>query len=307
MLLIAVTLSAVEFSYLLTKDGDVYGDCKIELSQRGGGYFIDVEAKATAGDAVRTVNERITVDSEWLPTDYALSISSPEGDNRIAAKFNESGVEFTGKLGMGEVQTSVESTSPLSVWSEDIGIISVIALLGRMDYSSAGKSVFDVVMPRSMGKTSVTLSVTGQEKTFQIVHGERDGGWVFDALYDPNKNILSKLTVKEGFEAAIVDVGKTESIETVLEGYHPLTTMMLSDSDFLKRIGNIVNLQCNLAFNIPESEFERLYLNHFSQEFAGEITLTRAIGSIEVKKMGHKVTNAPDWPLYYPLKGYDEK
>ncbi|MCD6502523.1 transglutaminase family protein [bacterium] len=307
ILLIAATLSATEFNYVLTKGGDSYGSCKVDVARRGSGYFIKANAKAEEGGAARTVDEQITLDGDWLPTDYSLSVSSPEGDTRITAKFGEEGAKVEGKLGMGEFQTVVESAVPLSVWSENIGLASLLALLERADFSAGGKSEFAVLLPNKVKTATVTLSVTGQEDAAAEIHGERDGGWAFDATYDPKNGVLSELTVAGGFKAVLSKEKKAEAAPQKPTGGHPLTKMMLSDKDFVERTRKTKKLEGSLAMNIPEGAFERLYLNHFSQEFAGEISKDKAVGSIEVKMIGHKVTNAPDWPLYYPLEGFDEE
>ena len=162
-------------------------------------------------------------------------------------------------------------------------------------------------MPNKVKTATVTLSVTGQEDAAAEIHGERDGGWAFDATYDPKNGVLSELTVAGGFKAVLSKEKKAETAPQKATGGHPLTKMMLSDKDFVERTRKTKKLEGSLAMNIPEGAFERLYLNHFSQEFAGEISKDKAVGSIEVKMIGHKVTNAPDWPLYYPLEGFDEE
>lgn len=58
--------------------------------------------------------------------------------------------------------------------------------------------------------------------------------------------------------------------------------------------------------NFPEGNQERLYLNHFNQEFEGKITPTSIAGNVNIKKIGHKVAISPNWPLYYPLDGVEK-
>jgi len=301
----ALAAVASDSDYDLFMSGEKVGSCTIDLNRYGEGYIIKTSSSTTARRGERTFSEEITVNSEWLPGTYTMSTTTPQGETEISATFSDESVELVGKFGMGQMTKSLHYKEHPSVWSEEMYLASVLILLARMDYSATNKPVkFAVIVPEKMEFADATLSVTGQDGESYVVSGSQPGGWEFETRYDPTVNRLEHISVSNGFEA---QPAKQEKPEPGLPaGYHPLTPMILADKEFIKRLGETEILTGTLSMSFSTDVTSRLYLNNFSQEFAGEITSTGASGTVEVKKMGHKVTNAPDWPLYYPRKGYDE-
>ncbi len=298
---------AQSVEYDIFAEDKVIGSCKIEMSKRGGGYFIRKTGEITDAQGHRTVAEEMVVTANWFPEDYSLQATSPEGETTLRGSFSDTGVELSGKLGMGEIMQTLESGERLSVWSELICMSSALILLPRVDYTVTGQPFeFPVVIPEKMELGSVILTTTRQEGDEYIVHGGVPGGWEFDVWFDPSKNMISKYGLKGGYEVRLTSDRVKPGIDAKPPGYNPLTEMILDDSDFIERLGRVKHLTSNMSMSFPAEAAERLYLNSFSQEFAGEITSEIASGSVEVKKIGHKVTNTPDWPLYYPLKGVED-
>ncbi|RKZ31499.1 hypothetical protein DRQ36_01855 [bacterium] len=302
------TILAEVTAYDILIDGKVCGSCSIEINKRGGGYFIRKTATVAEKNAEKIISEEIIVDNDWLPETYSLTVTSPEENIRITGAFSGKSVEFSGKVGMGEMNKVVEAEENISVWSEQICMTSPLLLLARMDYSVIGQSAdFSVAIPEKMEPGIVTLTVSGQEDGFYVVNGQQPGGWQFEARFDPVKNFIKEFDIKGGYEARVSTGEKPTGVGEIPKGYHPITPMILADKEYIERLENVKSLTSSISFSFPPGVADRLYLNNFSQEFAGEITSSSASGTIETKKIGHKVTNAPDWPLYYPLKGVDER
>jgi transglutaminase-like putative cysteine protease len=164
---------------------------------------------------------------------------------------------------------------------------------------------FPVALPEKMEVSEITLTVTSQENGVFNVRGERVGGMQFEAKYDPVKKVLSKFDLSGGYEARPKAEGP--KLAALPEGYHPLNNSMLGDNAFMTKLRDMKKLTGNISFNIPEGSANKLYLIRFSQEFAGKVDATSVAGIFTSKKMGHKVTNTPNWPLNYPLSGVEEQ
>lgn len=302
------TISAIAgFSFVLTRDGKTFGTAKINVQERGAGYLVSTESSLSSPQKIN-IKETFTLESDWLPTDYSLYITSSDLDKRTSIAFSESGAKIKSKAGMGSVENIVESAKPLTPWLEDISFAGLIVLLNRAGFKDIGsRAEFTVLDPIKSTISSVTMDAVEKEKDFLTISGKHENGWSFTALWNPKKAVLSKLTVQGEFEASLEQDEGVEETSKTPQGFHPLSKNNINDQDLMKRVTGIYNLQSGLALNIESSYIERLYLNHFSQEFAGEVSESSIMGSIEVKNIGHKVTNTPDWPLYYPLVGYDEK
>lgn len=303
---IAVVVMGQTYNYDIMKASERIGSCRIEMEKRGGGYFIRKNAEITQGQDVQSVEEEIIVDGNWIPEDYSLDAESKVGKVSLNLDFTDKGVQISGKLGMGEVNQLIETEDDVSIWSERICMTSALILLPRLDYTVMGRETeFPVILPENMELDVVSLTVKSHTEQGYLVNGSVPGGWEFEAWFDPEKKYIAKYSVKGGYSAVPAQEEKNVSAD-LPAGYNPIPPMLLQDSEFLSRLRNTENLTAVMSFIYPEEIAERLYLNRFSQEFAGVITAGEVSGNIEVNKMGHKVTNAPDWPLYYDLRGVDE-
>lgn len=305
-LLLAGLAAAEEMAYDVLSTGKMVGSCTLDLSSRGGGYFLQTQYK-TEGEGGVYYKEEVILDSDWIPQSYTLEAELPAGEIQLAGSFDEKGASFSGKMGMGSMSEGLESEEPLAIWMDDAPVSGLAMLLPRIDYSIQGAlNQFPVVLPGEMKISEVELTVKGSSQGGYYVSVARSGGVELEANYNPENNTL--LGYKTSGGMVLRPAQKEEKAEVsgdLPEGYHPLTTMMMEDEDFLGGLEEISEFSAALAVSFPEAAAGRLYLNHFSQEFAGQITATEATGQVEVKKMGHKVTNSPDWPLYYPLKGVE--
>ncbi len=304
---IVLVIPAQPYNYDIMKNGRKVGSCVVEMDKRGGGYFIRKNAQIAEGNETQTVSEEIIVNGDWIPEDYKLEVESNAGEVSLDLDFTEDGIQVSGKLGMGEINQLLKTDGEVSVWSNRICMTSALLLLPKVDFTVMNQvNEFPVIILEKLEQDVVTLTVKSHEENGYLVQGSAPGGWEFDAWFDPQKNYISRYSVKGGYEA-IPTVKEEEAIATGLpKGYNPLPPLLLKDSAFLERLNDIDNLTAQMSFVYPEEIVERLYLNRFSQEFAGVISAGQVSGNVEVKKMGHKVTNTPDWPLYYDLKGVDE-
>jgi len=307
ILMVAATVFAKTSTYEIREGGKKICDCVIEMEKRGAGYYIQKNVSVTDASGTRNIIEEIVVGGGWLPEDYKLDVQGPETDVSLTADFTDKGVLISGKLGMGEVTKTLETASDVSIWSDQICMTSALLLLPRVDYTMIGQlNEFSVVLPEKTEMGIVTLSITSKEGDVYVVHGKVPGGWEFDAWFDPQTNFISKYTVKGGYEAVVAEMADESIMEELPKGYNPLPIMLLGDRNYLDRLHDAKNLTAGISMSYPKEAVSRLYLNRFSQEFAGEITATTIAGNVENKKMGHKVTNTPDWPLYYSLRGVEE-
>ncbi len=306
LLALVSVVAAQSFQYDIIKGGTKAGNCEIQMTQRGAGYLLTNNATVKEGSAEQKISEQIIVGGSWLPEDYRLAVEGIESPIALNVVFADGKASVSGKLGMGELNQTIDAAE-VSVWSDRLSIASLLILLPQVDYSVVGQiNEFSVLLPEKLEKGIVSITVTGAADKGYAVSGTTPGGWEFDAWFDPQAKYITKYTVKGGYEFV---PAKEEQVKdaSLPQGYNPLPIMIMEDEDFLERLEGISNLTGAMAFSFPPEHAERLYLNRFSQEFAGVISAGEVSGSIEVKKMGHKVTNTPDWPLYYDLRGVDEK
>jgi len=293
-------------TYTLTSGGRVIGEAEVAVSPRGAGFSVRTEAVSTEGGIERTIREQATVGGDWLPTDYNFSIAEPSGETRATVSFDQSGATIKMRVGMAQEELKAESTTPLSPWLEDITFAGAVMLLHRANLKNPGtRAEYAVLLPLDASESRVSLEAVEMDGELLKVRGRRSGGWSFDALWNPETKTVLQFEVAGNFEAEIKHVGIGEVAERP-QGYNPLSKANIDDRDLMRRVGNIKTFRANMAFNFGQADAERLFLNHYSQEFAGEITESRVMGEVEVKNLAYKVTNSPEWPLIYPLRGYDE-
>ncbi len=305
--LLAAVTAFSDATYRLFSSGKAVGTSEIVITPRGAGFLLKTETKFSEGSVNKTIKELSTLESEWIPTDYTLSITGSEGESRASATFKGGTAALKGKAGTSPIEASIEYRNALTPFLEDVSLCGIISLLHRADLSGVGsRGEFEVMLPLEGVSAKVTLTAVELEKEYLKIDGAREGGWSWSAYWDPARKQLGRLTVAGQFEAEIVQAEKAGEVEAKPQGYHPLSKDNLADGDLMGRVASIKNLKAGLAFNLSPEDFERLYLNHFSQEFAGEVLSDKIMGFVEVKNIGHKVTNTPNWPLFYPLKGYDE-
>jgi hypothetical protein len=304
--LIILTAALAQTSeYDILKDGNKVGSCKVEMDKRGGGFLIRKNAQITQGADAQIIEEAMIVNANWLPESYDLNVNSDKEQVSLRLAFNSGNVSVAGKLGMGEVNQIIATTGETSIWSDRISITSALILLPRVDYSVIGQiNEFPVVLPEKLETGIVTLTVKGSDANGFLVHGTVPGGWEFDVSFDPQKNYIARYSVKGGYELVPAKAEKA-SMTDLPKGYNPLPLSLMNDADFLANLSNSKNLTGGIAFVFPPDIADRLYLNRFSQEFAGVISAGEVSGRVESKKMGHKVKKTPNWPLYYDLRGVE--
>jgi len=293
----------------LYTNGQSAGECQITVEPRGGGKLIKETMKLNDSRGERQIQVEAIVNSNWYPDNYQMAVEAPEISGDITAEFGAEKVSISGKVGMGEMTKELEYKSRPKAFSEQYDPAGILMILPELDYTVIGQTTtYQVVLPMKMEMGEVSLTVESQDGDNYQVKGELIGGKGFSVTFNPNKNMISGFSVDGLYEAKSKSIAKTDKPEGVLpSGYHPLSLTMLKDKELIGSIVEIEGLTGSLSLKFAQENASRLYLNRFAQEFAGVISGTNADGYLEVKKIGHKVTNAPDWPLYYPLKGVEDK
>ena len=145
MSLLAVGLFAEETVYELFVDGRLAGMCTIDINRRGGGFLIQKQATLTDRRGEREVEEEIVVDSDYLPRTYELRVTSPEGKLNVTGAFSETGVTFSGKMGMGSMSKVLESAENLGVWSEEISMSCQLLLLKKILFLMKKSIIYSLI------------------------------------------------------------------------------------------------------------------------------------------------------------------
>ncbi len=304
MVLLAGTLWA-QFAgtYEIYSAGQKIGECKFEFKKHPMGYVMTSKTTMTVAGTQTIYDAQTFYDVGYHPQSYSVSITTPSGKQEIEGKFERGRATIKASAGINTSEQKL--TFPTNGYIIDQNVYAHFFPLNFVVNPRVGNIRYPIIVPQLMAVE--TLDVANEEereyegKVCSHFIGKLGSSDIELWIAQDNSRIIGIVFPTQKIEVKLTQVKSLQEESAKLPaGYHPIKPEELSDKDFMKPIRKCKKFKAHISFS-PKGRLDRLYLNRRAQTFVGNIDQNSVDGTIEVRKLSHRVTLSGEWPPQEPL------
>jgi len=280
--------------------GEEAGYCSYSLYRDPKGYEMTSESymklKIMGKPVELTFKERTHFHLNYLPRDYSLDITSPQGKQHIDASFGKD--KITSTTASGEREFPLEGTTVLV----DNNLLSHWAVLAKtIDYTKDEEVRISSFVPQLQRVVDFSYTVVGPDEEkggLTKVEANEAGVQIFFWVERKDTLIKRLLIPSQNFEAIeMKERPKKEDIEAPEFVEPMLAALSIPSNVDMGDFNKIKYMKANIDLRFSGEP----YLATGYQRFTGEYSNGHITGIVEVKKKSLKATSALRFPLAEPL------
>lgn len=278
------------------------GQCDFSFDQTNRGYLLTSNTVITVAGTQTLYDQRTELDFGFHPMVYYVSVTTPSGKQNVNVSFRDGKALLKTEMGIGSTEKALDFSSSGFILDQNV-FDHFFILAKALDYS-VGRNQAQVIIPQLISIRTLTLDDRGEEdfdgKPVRHIVGEMDGEKVELFVEPAEKKMVGVLFADKKLMAKLVKFERKAEESGIPQNCHPLTEQDLLDKDKFSSMTESKKITCKISLN-PQGKLEKIYLNRFAQVFEGTVSANIIDGTVTSKRVGHKVTLGPVWPISQPL------